>query len=73
MKRIPARYRKYVEENAPAFAEAVRAIRDKNGRLAHPHSAIMETNLEAFNEDVVLLYACLWYAASEHVPMIFRP
>lgn len=62
---ISAEYRQFVLDHAPRFALAVDHAR-KRGRAA-------ATTLRAFRDNPFLLYAALWYAASEGVVVTFSP
>ena len=53
-------------ERYPLFVAAVQAAKG-DGNLC----PILETTLERFNDDPFGLYACLWYAGSEGVRVVF--
>ncbi len=51
----------FVQEKAPWFTKAVQAAGEEP-----------VTRLEAFGDDMALLYACLWYAHDQGVPVRFE-
>ncbi|MGI4791065.1 MAG: hypothetical protein ACRYFS_19740 [Janthinobacterium lividum] len=61
---ISAEYRQFVLDHAPRFATAVDNARKRGGEAA--------TTLRAFRDNPFLLYAALWYAASEGVSVTFN-
>ncbi len=62
---ISAEYRHFVLDHAPRFALAVSHARKRGGEAT--------TTLRAFRDNPFLLYAALWYAASEGVLVTFTP
>ena len=62
---ITPEYRQFVLDHAPRFAAAVDGARRNDGTAA--------TNLGTFYDNPFLLYAALWYAASEGVAVTFNP
>ena len=62
---ISPEYRQFVLDHAPRFALAVDHARKREGSAA--------TTLRAFRDNPFLLYAALWYAASEGVAVTFSP
>ncbi len=63
--------RRLALEGAPRFVEAVRSVQRKN-RLSKRRHALLLT-LDAFYDDPMLLYACLWFAYSRGVEVRFFP
>jgi hypothetical protein len=69
MKKITAEALELVREGAPHFVSDVkRAVKESEGRT-EPMPVI--TSLVAFCDDPMLLYACLWFARSEAVAVLF--
>ena len=62
---ISPEYRQFVQDHAPRFAEAVDRVRRNDGTAV--------TTLRAFRNNPFLLYAALWYAATEGVGVTFNP
>ena len=62
---ISAEYRQFVRDHASSFATAV----DR----AHRNEGTAVTTLHAFRDSPFLLYAALWYAATEGVAVTFNP
>jgi len=71
MKKITPEAQKLAEEAAPKFITAVQ--KSKEARQAHHEEVSVITSLEAFNDDPMLLYACLWYASSEEIAVTMLP
>ena len=65
MPSISAEYRQFVRDNAHRFAAAVDHAQKSNGTAA--------SILRAFRDNPFLLYAALWYAASEGMVVSFNP
>jgi hypothetical protein len=70
MKTISPEARRLVLRAAPNFAQAVKHARSENRRNAIQTSLVMEFG--SFEEDFLLLYACLWYAASAGVAVTIQ-
>jgi hypothetical protein len=64
LKKITPEYMADVERY-PAFTAAVQAAKDYGSRPT------IEVSLEQFNDDPFGLYACLWYAWSDGVHVMF--
>jgi hypothetical protein len=62
MKDITPDARRLVEEKAPPFIVAVQNAAASLDKGQNP--ATLHLTLDAFEDDPVLLYACLWYSAS---------
>lgn len=62
---ISPEYRQFVIDHAPRFVAAVDFARKRGGTAM--------TTLRAFRDSPFLLYAALWYAASEGVAVTFNP
>ena len=62
---ISPEYRQFVLDRAPRFAAAVDLARKRGGTAP--------ATLRAFRDNPFLLYAALWYAASEGVAVTFNP
>ena len=62
---ISPEYRQFVLDHAPRFAAAVDGARKRGGTAM--------TTLWAFRDNPFLLYAALWYAASEGVAVTLDP
>ena|SRR5579871_1635394 len=58
-----------VEESAPDFIVAVAHAKEIAERKHTP--AKLNLTLNAFEDDPILLYACLWYACSHDVTVCF--
>jgi hypothetical protein len=71
MKSISPEARRLVLSAAPDFAQAVKHARVKNRRNAIQTSLV--TEFCSFDEDFMLLYACLWYATSAGVAVTIQP
>ncbi len=71
MKRISREARKLAEEGMPRFAEAVRKAALVRHRIGT--AAPVPVTLAEFGGDFMLLYACLWYAASCDVAVTVLP
>jgi hypothetical protein len=65
MSPISPEYRQFVLDHAPRFAAAVDGARKRGGEAT--------TTLRTFRDNPFLLYAALWYAASEGVRVTFSP
>lgn len=63
MKKITPQFMPYVEQ-APHFVEAV--------KRAQQEKTTVRESLETFRDDPFLLYACLWFAYSKRVPVLFE-
>ena len=70
MRRITKEHKLYVEEKAPAFVKEVARLKQSP---ASKHEQPLRTTLADFRGDVTLLYACLWYAATEGVDVLIYP
>lgn len=70
MRIIPSEIRQLVLEAAPDFAQAVEHAEAKNRHNATQASLVLD--LDIFKEDFMLLYACLWFAASADVAVTFQ-
>lgn len=80
MQPISPEHRAYVEDKAPDFARAVATLRQPlAGSPARKHrdprrpAPAIHADLEEFDGDAFLLYACLWYAQTEGVALTFTP
>lgn len=62
---ISDEYRQFVLDHAPRFADAVALARKRDGTAV--------TTLRTFRNNPFLLYAALWYAATEGVAVTFTP
>lgn len=51
--------------------EAVRSALDLQKRTQH--TATIQARLEEFDDNPMLLYACLWFAYSHEVVVLFLP
>lgn len=71
MKKITAQFMPHVRR-APQFVEAVRIASLQAGAGRQGAPAVVQ-RLDSFQDDPFLLYACLWYAYSEGVPVTFAP
>ena len=60
---IAPEYRQFLFDHAPRFATAVENARKRGGEAT--------ATLRAFRDNPFLLYAALWYAASEGVAVTF--
>jgi len=57
-------------EGAPQFIARI----DRAGESAlHRRRVRVISTLRTFNDDPMLLYACLWYACSRGVEIVLRP
>ena len=65
MKPISTKLRRYVERQAPQFVAAVYATKENR-------RAFLPTVLDEFEDDMTLLYACLWFSYSEGVAVLFE-
>ena len=71
MRPLSAEYRQFVLDHAPRFAAAIDRARRNDGTAAT--NGTVATNLGAFRDSPFLLYAALWYAATEGVAVTFNP
>lgn len=71
MKPISPEALQLVQEEAPNFIQAVQQASLQSGHFQE-ETAILLT-LEAFHDNPMLLYACLWYAESQKVSLTFVP
>jgi hypothetical protein len=71
MQDIPDEAVRLIEQNAPGFIVAVQSLQERQGK-AEVASPILLT-LDAFADDPLLLYACLWYSATYGVACTFAP
>lgn len=70
MKPIAPIHRRLVEEKAPRFARAVQMAR----LLPSEQRVPVMTSLDDFpDQDMALVYACLWYARTEGIAVRFEP
>lgn len=65
MKPIPDEVRRFVERQAPEFVAALSAAKQEN-------RPFLSLTLESFEDDMALLYACLWYAHARRVPVLLQ-
>lgn len=61
-----------VQEGAPRFLKAVERAA-KQSQRDNTQNAGISLTLDAFYDDPMLLYAALWYAYSQGVPVTFYP
>ena len=77
MRPLSAEYRQFVLDHAPRFAAAIDRARRNDGTVATNGTAAtngtVAMNLGAFRDSPFLLYAALWYAATEGVAVTFNP
>lgn len=71
MRTISAEARRKVQHEAPQFLAAIQhALQQPRTPEAEPS---LRVSLEAFEEDFMLLYACVWYAYSAGVALTLLP
>jgi hypothetical protein len=71
MQDIPDEAVRFIEQNAPDFITAVQTVQGKRGKSGAPVRIFL--TLDAFVDDPFLLYACLWYSATQGVACTFVP
>jgi hypothetical protein len=71
MKSMPLVEQQRVAKDAPGFVRIVR--RAQKERLTKDCDIVIIITLDAFYDDAVLLYLCLWYASTEGVTVTLAP
>ena len=71
MEAMPLEVKQRVENDAPDFIREVQQA--KKHQLPGVDVSDVKIALEAFYDDAVLLYLCLWYANTEGVTVTITP
>ena len=71
MRKIDLQTIEFAQNHQPDFTQAVQNARDAARESGSP--ATITSTLEAFYDDPMTLYACLWYADTLRVSVTFQP